>query len=378
MYILSSACSVSKCMIGPRTPQVVVAGCEEGTLLVWDLRTEEPFSGNPISPSYCTEAPGVGSPTAYHGAQICGLECLSRHDALNNSSFEFQFASLDEAGTANIWTVLDHSVESEVDPGIFVGARLKLHHVDSTHVSAQRNEPHLEFGECTSTARCFAFHPSDTSRIFVGTASGSIVQLARFGDTPNPKSFKLGGARFSAFSAQLTGLAVTSISFHPCLHCIFLVGYNSGTFALFEASSAIPLKVWEAATAPSPLSGSGFSAVSKVRWSTTCPSIFQVLDSSGRLAVWDLSQDITKPLVMNFVAGQGTGLLALSPSSVKTASRQRRLPSRSCPQKAQCKCTSLVQRLPGLPHPTCKASHWPCWRRSSSTCIKNAAGSANL
>jgi len=299
---------VTKCLLSPRNPNVLIAGSESGVVFVWDMRNVT--DSNPVKPTYCTAACDE-----MHESGICELRLVQSSMTRGYSDFGFQFASLDTYGVIHIWSVLNHTQQPEQDHGIFLGGTAKLLHVDKV----------VSFPEEDAMATSFQFHPSDASQIFVTSTCGRIVHLTRFGTGIPPKSYDPGvdaGLRYSMVDIFTCGIIATSIDFHPILENYFLVGFSTGSFALYHVGKSPPLKVWQATTQADPSKGFGFSGVSRILWSKTTPTVFFVYDELSTLYLWNLKQDPYTPAYTQHSEKPPTmkTLFAVSPSLVKVMS----------------------------------------------------------
>ncbi|KAI8819216.1 WD40-repeat-containing domain protein [Fimicolochytrium jonesii] len=303
------------CCFAPSKPALVFAGTNSGTVCAWDL--QEAASTHRMvgvgegeqrkeicvqAPSYSTD--GIYTLKGYHEAPIRTLTPLPmRRDTGTGAGVgrfaieqgSFQVASLDEGGLIHFWTVLellDESfAEAEPDYGMRIGSRIKLIKGPSFNVqSRDRSNPSKEIRVTTSH-----FLIPDVDKFLVGTDTGLILHQSRFRHRCHPRAFSL--------TSQTPIDAITSLSCSPHNPNLFLAGYTSGTIALFKLTDSSPLVTWDASPDP----------IVSVQWSPQRPAVFFVLDETGKLSVWDLSESEADPA---FVVRSGS--VGASTSSQRT------------------------------------------------------------
>mmetsp|Transcript_11369 Transcript_11369/g.36355 ORF Transcript_11369/g.36355 Transcript_11369/m.36355 type:complete len:949 (-) Transcript_11369:206-3052(-) len=338
--LLTSESRISKILLSPWGGSACVAGCDEGSLLVWDLR-EAASVTDPLAPVFNTAAPRTLRERDDHMSDVCCLTHLKSaartgvRGAALAQSISFQFASLDSQGGVRVWTLLESAAAAQnhgesgdaasraAEPGMSATGKLKLHLADSLSVFPGT------FLDAGPISTCLAMFPNDASQLVVGTASGSVVHLSRFAGTVSPREYCIGpalGQRVAMVLHEQVGAAVSCIAFHPKLDDYFLVGYATGTIALFHTRSAMPLRKWEMVTSSLPSTATGFAPVSAVRWSTDSDSAFYVMDGAGQLCLWDLATSADSPILQLPLTVRGrtpeacdAPLLDVSSSLVRTA-----------------------------------------------------------
>ncbi|KND03310.1 uncharacterized protein SPPG_02357 [Spizellomyces punctatus DAOM BR117] len=318
------------CCFAPTKPYLVFAGTGDGSVLAWNLQ-ESPslhrkviIDGQEILlryPSYSTS--GIYTLKGTHDEPIRNIMALHQyrparednwHAALGVSSElegqSFQVASLDESGWMHIWAVVELRSESitasELDFGMAIGGRLKLIRSTGFKISLPRSQTRsavtdLRVLDCK-------FRTNDIDRFIVGTDIGTIIHESRFRNRCNPRTYNLKETTI----AQIDG--VSSLDFCPHDPRLFLAGYTSGMVGMFAANEATAIMRWTVSKGP----------VRLVRWSPHRPAVFYVLDETGTLHVWDLSE--SEAQATQVVKATKTGdngrivTFALSPTIVSAAS----------------------------------------------------------
>ncbi|KAJ1958404.1 hypothetical protein GGI12_004744 [Dipsacomyces acuminosporus] len=152
---------------------------------------------------------------------------------------------------------------------------------------------HMRTDEVSVT--CFDFADNETTAFIAGTAEGVAYQVNRY----DRAGSKAGLSGFDAYRAHTA--PINSISFHPPIASEF-------TDLFLTTSADWTTRLWRARPAAKPASTVPtdikplhvFDAfddyVYDARWSPTHPAVFASVDGTGRLALWNLNQDIELPV----------------------------------------------------------------------------------
>lgn len=233
--LLLSEGHVTCCGMNPgRWPNIAVAGTSEGCLELWDIRNVVTDTSvvvhhefgpkiKMLRPSYSTHA----EPTTTHASRIVDLQPVSQTKSNSVPGSSFQFASLDDRGCLNIWTVIGAQAESSIqlvkaasiNTTDLFPMRLKTLRLDEEESEYMNNMKQI--GPSVSTVR---FFPNDPSQYLIGTLNGEVLRGCRFGPLPAPKTFCLE----TCPENDSPSTSVSSISFNAYLPSCFLVGYSNG------------------------------------------------------------------------------------------------------------------------------------------------------
>ena len=116
--------------------------------------------------------------------------------------------------------------------------------------------------------------------MLIGTHIGTVLHLTRFGDAASPRQYTP--------LSHMVGDAVTCICMHPLLDELFVVGYQSGLFAIFRQTKSRSICSWPSESLHPP-------GIQSIVWSNHRPSVLFVLDSAGAVSVWDLGESDIGP-----------------------------------------------------------------------------------
>ena len=324
------------CVLSPGLGNIVVAGTEEGSLVVWDLSesanlhySEDAVTlnihGGVRRPTYTTDALtfrddnhlGQGnnnssgrsnSNTSLEGNQhrtpVVAVQLIQDGSGSSGggsnmgggnetNALSFQLATLEESGVVMLWTVLKlkhgDPAGSETDLGLGIGGRVKL--VRSTKINL--------LNSVAEEVTTMSFSVDDPSRFFVGTLSGRLLHQSRFSTILSPREYE---ASNHSLSSSICCMATNK---HPAMGKYMLIGRANGSISMYHTDEAIPLAVWDdTSTGAGNDSSIGSDesnrrsgatkwssvprSIVKIVWSAWRPSLFWVLDSGGRLYEWNL------------------------------------------------------------------------------------------
>jgi len=297
IWHLVCAGTVSRCVLNPGVPCVAIAAMGDGTIVAWDLRGISQMQNEPIRPTYV--GPANSDPAEQHVEEIRDLQLVSQ-TPVSWTSLGFQIASLDRAGSIQLWAilhqdpttlVLDENSDlirvntSNEDPCVAVNGKLRLHHVEKIDLLPD------EFCE----ACVLAVHPHDSSQIFVGLTSGEIVRCSRFGQLLRPRRYKPPPAsQVSEFPEM--GVEISALSLNMELDDFFVAGFANGTLALYNLAHTYPLKTWRREASSLSRSQLQNVAVSQAIWNPSNGCSISVLNDNGEMQMWNFKQDSLKPL----------------------------------------------------------------------------------
>ncbi|TYZ68168.1 hypothetical protein PybrP1_000971 [[Pythium] brassicae (nom. inval.)] len=322
LHVLKNEGQLSAVCLSPNRELIALAGTDDGSIHVWDLR-RQPFRSASsksarlvlCSPTYSTSGVDYKSPSQ-HASTIVGLEVVVRTSETYGSSAggTFQFGSMDDRGIVIIWSLIEFEAGEDAliaDKCVEIGGRVKM--VMNTLIDTQQQymvarPPPPRRLERTGTgnaslstsrsataslgdpvcsvgpiATVLKFFPSDPNQFVVGTRTGLVYRGHRFEKTQNAASrrvYRRGGGRASP--RAMAAAAVVCVDFHPFSPEYFLVGYEDGGVCLFQCSAGTCLSSWDEMAL-------GVS-VSSVRWSTSRPGVFYASFSNAQVLVWDLTE----------------------------------------------------------------------------------------
>ncbi|XP_055520578.1 cytoplasmic dynein 2 intermediate chain 1 isoform X3 [Leucoraja erinacea] len=300
--VLICESEVQCCCFGPGNVLSVFAGTMDGSILAWDLHEcsiihqNLQIGGQEWTlrlPTYTTDgiltavnhssAVKAIDPVSSASYDNCiGLSLLTSQQG--SSGLSFQLASLDESGLLNLWVVVELQkadlAGSLTDLGLIPGGKMKLIHSSSIDVTSFFPKNLMQLG-CPRTLS-IKFLPSDPNHFFIGTDIGLVSHGTRHGLQATPRLYRpqTSGAR---------PIQVTCIDFCNFEKTMFLAGCSDGTIRLHSVTNEWPILQWNESTKGSP--------IRSVLWALTRPGMFFVLDAESHVYVWDLMQDVSKPVV---------------------------------------------------------------------------------
>ena len=206
--ILVCEAGLTCCCTIPRKPFLVVAGSQDGSLFLWDLR--EPIDKHVRMdirgrmrhvqyPTYSTDWLASDN----HQDQVVKVLPVGHHAKRPaQSTSAFQIASVDASGVVIFWTIAEMQTPetggSLLDLGLNVGSkvklvqnnRLKLECPDAPHAVDYRSKEELELMESMGGFQAFdaACKPDDPASLVVATDVGMILQASRFGGSSTASS----------------------------------------------------------------------------------------------------------------------------------------------------------------------------------------------
>ncbi|GAB1609443.1 WD repeat-containing protein 60-like, partial [Argonauta hians] len=297
--ILSSESQINNCCFGPSNSKLVCAGCEDGSILLWDTREAESLhqSVQFDGASYTVRLPAYNTAGVMlfncHQAPIQSVchvprQSYSLKDASQLSleaELSFQLLSMDCVGVINIWVVVAlTSVQlqgSLTELGLKPGSKVKLVHSSTVNV---QNPLRNAVSTSVFQTHQLCLLPHNPNQIYIATDTGHVVHSVRLGTIPYPRVYyptKI--CDTGAISEVLT------IDFTPFKLPCFLTGYSDGNIHLYHTSREYAINSW-------PLFMTGVSSITQVRWSKTRPCVFYVIADHSVIFVFDLLQHHNKPV----------------------------------------------------------------------------------
>ncbi|CEP01110.1 hypothetical protein PBRA_008422 [Plasmodiophora brassicae] len=265
--VLSCFGTVRRCLLAVHAGSLVaIAGLEQGSLALWDLR-EPPTMHKLVKCPSPSEEVFLHRQATFttddfldgnHASPVCCLSNLSS-PAQRAGQSAVQVASMDVLGAVNVWTLLEISAPDDMDPGLAIGGRVKLVLSLLVRVASQSSLP--------STIEFCRRDPND---YLLADGCACIIRGKRFGTPPDPSMY---------FPPGRTVDYPLSLSSSPFVDGLFLAGYASGMLCLFNMAVCEPVMSWPMASA---------SGIVQVLWSPRSPTQFFALDRNGVLSIWDL------------------------------------------------------------------------------------------
>ncbi|XP_072432291.1 cytoplasmic dynein 2 intermediate chain 1 isoform X1 [Chiloscyllium punctatum] len=300
--ILVCESEVQCCCFGPSNVVSVFAGTVDGSVIAWDLREHSTMhytlqiGGQEWilrTPTFSTDGvlTAVNHSCAVKAVYPVSSACFDNHDVglslfssqKGSSGLSFQLATLDEGGLLNLWVVVELQkadlAGSLIDLGLIPGGKIKLIHSSSIEVNSFLPRNLMQLGPPRTLS--IRFLPSDPNHFFIGTDTGLVSHGTRHGLQAAPKlyRFQINGSR---------PVQVTCIDFCHFGKTLFLVGCSDGTIRLHSVTTELPVIQWNESTQG--------RSIQAVLWALTRPSMFFVLDVSSHIYVWDLLQNVSKPV----------------------------------------------------------------------------------
>ncbi|DAZ97795.1 TPA: hypothetical protein N0F65_009541 [Lagenidium giganteum] len=321
LRVLRNEGVISTSGFGPFRDLFVLAGTEDGSLHVWDLRGRGYTpQWDMLTPTYSTCGFDYKTP-GQHTSSIVSIEVIERQRsataAITHTGANFQFGSLDDRGMLVIWSLIEFEAGDDAlfaDKCVEIGGRVKL--VMNTVIdteglymtpkpprqsvkrgsfsSASGNSSRSLLSLTASTAQPLVsparvgpiatvvkFLPSDSNQFVMGAITGALVRGNRFdranGSNSTVRRYRRDcdktnrGASYSA--------AVACIDFHPTCPEYFLVGYEDGCICLYHIDISLCLSTWDDVQFG--------TSVCAVQWSSCRPGVFFASFTSGQILVWD-------------------------------------------------------------------------------------------
>ncbi|XP_036366126.1 WD repeat-containing protein 60 isoform X3 [Octopus sinensis] len=297
--ILSSESQISCCCFGPSSSKLTFAGCVDGSILVWDTREAESLhqSIHLDGVSYTVRHPAYNTAglmmfTSHHAPvqSICHVPRQSynlkdsRHLSLE-PEVSFQLLSMDCIGHINIWVIVElTSVQAHgslTELGLRPGSKVKLVQSSTLSIQSPLRDPLCVSGIQTHQ---LCLLPENPNQIYIATDTGHIVHSVRLGSIPYPRVHYPQKMNGSCVLSE-----VLSIDFSPFKLPCFLTGYSDGNIHLYHTNRECAINSW-------PLSMTGISSITQVRWSKTRPCVFYAIADHSVVFVFDLLQQHNKPV----------------------------------------------------------------------------------
>jgi len=305
---------------------IVIAGTDEGSLHLWDLREKnsEHCDSDSIDleikrgirkPCYSANllmSAGKDIDPDQHQAKIVQIEALGAGENSMVVRTMSQFATLDKAGTLILWITRDvNDGDDTTDYGLSPWGSVIL---SRTRVLKLRNLPYPSQPFSSSTSMdsnesvlslAFSTVPGDFSTIFAGVSQGALQKMVRFGEPSAPAFFQRNSPSVSdkgaSYDSSITCVSVRSRyddgSKHKSAAPLILVGRTDGSIDLFQADISTVLMTWNLNSLKidnTSTTDDVDSSITLVRWCPSRASVFITADSLGRWFVFDL---LTNPFL---------------------------------------------------------------------------------
>lgn len=204
LYVLKNEGLISTVCLSPHREVIVLAGTEDGSIHVWDLRRQAAHTSYGsktagdvefCSPTYSTCGVDYRT-TSQHTSTIVALEVIDRRHGGNSNNFRnssataassnFQFGSMDDRGIVMIWSLIEFEAGEDAliaDKCVEIGGRVKM--VVNTMIDTQQQymipkQPKPVQRAASSSS--FAKASSAASTVAAGTAMriGPIATVFKF------------------------------------------------------------------------------------------------------------------------------------------------------------------------------------------------------
>lgn len=264
-YSLHATSDLLSCLFHPHHPSLILGGTYSGQLCLWDTRTRNQRTGEPVQ-----KTPLTGGRTG-HAHPIYSLSVVGTQNASS-------VVSVSTDGVVCAW-----STDILTQPQEY----LELH---APNPSAYKTDD--------VAPTCISFPASDPTYFLTGTEQGGIFPVHRY-DRAGAKSGVDVRTSYRGHDAPVTG-----IDFHPARGKIDLGD-------LFVSCGLDwTVKVWRArppSSTASTISGNAEivkplleiqreDSVYDVKWSPTKPGIFGCVDGGGRFDVYDINASSEVPV----------------------------------------------------------------------------------
>ncbi|CAE1245298.1 WDR60 [Acanthosepion pharaonis] len=326
--ILFSDSAIS-CCFGSLKSQLVLAGCVDGAIVVWDLRESESLHKcvNLDDIEYCIRYPayntaGVLSFNSHSSIiqTICDIplqvgretETLVQKESFN-TGFSCQLLSMDQSGLVNLWVIVELSSGdtsgSTVDLGLSPGSQIKLEHTSSINVHAAVRDS--LFPTSISTQQ-LCLLPKDPNQIYISTDTGHVIHSVRLGSQPYPR---VHSPRKVTLSSVLSH--VLSLDFSPFMAPCFLTGHSDGSVNLYHTSLECPVVTWLP-------SQTGSQSIVSVRWSHSRPTVFYALSDRSTVFVYDLLEQDNNAICTQTYEDRLTSFNVICNSNATNSTEERK------------------------------------------------------
>jgi len=304
-FVFQCQSAVHKAMFHPAHPKLVVGACENGQLVIWDMRTAKHTPVNRSSLSHGHTHPVFAldiQPLASGVYQLVsassdGQVCVWTENNLHKPLHDVQLVNLRQGAAASL-----------------AGVNMDASGVAAATVAAARED---------ITTTCFDLPARDTNTLLLGSDEGRIYK-ARLHDSAGSVGGGVGGASGgSSGGAQIYDVIyahdapMSSLQFHPHfksagsgasaaanapINDLFLTSSLDWTVKLWSQRLNKPLFVFETAR----------DYVHAASWCPANPYVFASGDGTGRLDLWHLggdsavSDDVDVPAVSVQVGGSSS------------------------------------------------------------------------
>lgn len=253
-YSLHATSDLLSCLFHPFHPNLIIGGTYSGQLCLWDTRTRNQRTGEPVQ-----KTPLMGGRSG-HAHPVYSLAVVGTQNASS-------IVSVSTDGVVCAWSTDMLTLPQEY---------LELH---DPNPGMYKNDD--------VAPTCISFPASDPTYFLAGTEQGTIFSVHRY-DRAGLKAGIDARCAYQGHKAPVTG-----IDFHPARGKIDLGDLFVSTGLDWS------VKVWRA-KAPSGISGSTESikplldipredSVYSARWSPTKPGVFGCVDGAGKLDIYDIN-----------------------------------------------------------------------------------------
>ncbi|QIW98175.1 hypothetical protein AMS68_003693 [Peltaster fructicola] len=253
-YSLYATSDLLSCLFHPFHPNLIIGGTYSGQLCLWDTRTRNQRTGEPVQ-----KTPLMGGRSG-HAHPVYSLSVVGTQNASS-------IVSVSTDGVVCAWSTDMLTLPQEY---------LELH---DPHPGTYKNDD--------VAPTCISFPASDPTYFLAGTEQGTIHPVHRY-DRAGLKAGIDPRCSYQGHKAPVTG-----IDFHPTRGKIDLGDLFVSTGLDWS------VKVWRV-KAPSGISGasevikplldiSREDSVYSARWSPTKPGVFGCVDGAGKLDIYDIN-----------------------------------------------------------------------------------------
>jgi len=259
--VLFSEGEVSCVIVPSNSEHILIAGTQQGSLLLFDLRESASFhpSVKVNNQKYTLRRPTYSSEAVVEGhlAPVVQIQQVSGNSVI----------SLDNEGNLVAWSYVELGSAdlsgSEIDLGLRVGGRAKLVKSNSLSLfSCYNRKPSL--------VKCFAVSPYDHNTIIMSSGT-KLYKSSRFGEKVAPEKYKI--------ASQVSWISWGADPY-------FILGEDCGSISVYDKDYSGPVSNWIQVG----------SSVRKIEWASNSKPGFYCIDCKGLVSIWDLKVQTASPV----------------------------------------------------------------------------------